>query len=210
MHNKKLIATTLLLTATLAASLTACGNKTATKTSEPEVKTETTKSPVELDTEAATKKEEVTTEAVTEAPTEAVTEAQTEAVVEEVTEAPAEVPVEVVENAIKTNDEVVLTPAPAESDTQASADSSKTTIKNESNVTSDITLPNENCVATYEGDYIVYKNTKTGKEVKYKINSTISQESRQRTINNLLRDDPNKPQVEIDATGDTPIIKYNK
>lgn len=94
MHNKKLIATTLLLTATLAASLTACGNKTATKVSEPEVKTETTKSPVELDTEAATKKEEVTTEAVTEAPTEAVTEVQTEAVVEEVTEAPAEVPVE--------------------------------------------------------------------------------------------------------------------
>ena len=58
MHNKKLIATTLLLTATLAASLTACGNKTATKAPEPEVKTETTKSPVELNTEAATKKEE--------------------------------------------------------------------------------------------------------------------------------------------------------
>ena len=42
MHNKKLIATTLLLTATLAASLTACGNKTATKAPEPEIKTETT------------------------------------------------------------------------------------------------------------------------------------------------------------------------
>ena len=100
MHNKKLIAITLLLTATLAASLTACGNKTATQTPEPEVKTETTKSPVELDTEAATKKEEVTTEAVTEAPTEDVTEAQTEAVVEEVTEAPVEVPVEVVEQPV--------------------------------------------------------------------------------------------------------------
>ena len=46
MHNKKLIAITLLLTATLAASLTACGNKTATKTPGPEVKTETTKSSV--------------------------------------------------------------------------------------------------------------------------------------------------------------------
>ena len=92
MHNKKLIATTLLLTATLAASLTACENKTATKAPEPEVKTETTKSPVELDTEAATKIEEVTTEAVTEAPTEAVTE--------EVTEAPVEAPVEVVEQPV--------------------------------------------------------------------------------------------------------------
>ena len=113
MHNKKLIAKTLLLTATLAASLTACGNKTASQTPGTEVKTETTKSPVELDTEAATKKEEVTTEAVTEAPTEAVTEVQTEAVVEEVTEAPAEAPVEVVEQPVVEAPEPVVVEGPA-------------------------------------------------------------------------------------------------
>ena len=160
MHNKKLIATTLLLTATLAASLTACGNKTATKAPEPEVKTETTKSPVELDTEAATKKEEVTTEAVTEAPTEAVTEVQTEAVVEEVTEAPAEVPVEVVEQPVVEAPEpvVVETPAPAPSpstnkNTNTNTASNNQTGKITNATSSKVTVNADGTVSSPSGTY---------------------------------------------------------
>lgn len=160
MHNKKLIATTLLLTATLAASLTACGNKTATKAPEPEVKTETTKSPVELDTEAATKKEEVTTEAVTEAPTEDVTEAQTEAVVEEVTEAPAEAPVEVVEQPVVEAPEpvVVETPAPAPSpstnkNTNTNTASNNQTGKITNATSSKVTVNADGTVSSPSGTY---------------------------------------------------------
>ena len=156
MHNKKLIATTLLLTATLAASLTACGNKTASQTPGTEVKTETTKSPVELDTEAATKKEEVTTEAVTEAPTEAVTEVQTEAVVEEVTEAPAEV---VEQPAVEAPEPVVVeTPAPAPSPSTNKNTNTNTASNNQtgkiSNATSSkVTVNADGTVSSPGGTY---------------------------------------------------------